>query len=98
MPLSRAIAPGLGQDLQPVVEAIGEVRHGDDQGDFHHLLVGIMLEHLLARRLRARRAGQFAGIAAPAKFTSNSSGCMVNAICRRSFCISMALFCKSAWA
>src|ERR1019366_6017148 len=63
MPLSRAVAPGLGQNLQPVVEAIGEVRHGGDEGDLDDLFVGKMLEHLLARRLRAGGASQFAGIA-----------------------------------
>src|ERR1019366_3722122 len=63
MPLSRAIALGLGQNPEAVVEAIGEVRHSDHEGDFHYLFVGKMLEHLLARRLRVGGAGQFAGIA-----------------------------------
>src|ERR1017187_9940317 len=63
MPLSNAIALGLRQNFQPVVEAVGEVRHGDHEGDFHHLLVGKMLEHFLARRLRVGGAGQFARIA-----------------------------------
>src|ERR1017187_2607684 len=63
MPLSKAIALGLRQNFQPVVEAVGEVRHGDHEGDFHHLFVGKMLEHFLARRLRVGGAGQFARIA-----------------------------------
>src|ERR1019366_8940174 len=62
-PSSRAIALGLGQNPQPVVEAIGEVRHSDHERDLPHLFVGKVLEHLLARRLRAGGAGQFAGIA-----------------------------------
>src|ERR1035437_4799224 len=53
MPLSRAIALGPGQNLQTVIEAIGEVRHGDDEGDFHYLFVGEVLEHLLSQIGRA---------------------------------------------
>src|ERR1035437_2850247 len=63
MPLSKAIALGLRQNFQPVVEAVGEVRHGDHQRDFHHLFVRKMLEHFLARRLRVGGAGQFARVA-----------------------------------
>src|ERR1039458_7066704 len=63
MPLRRAIGLGLGQNLQAVVEAIGEVRHGDGEGDFHDLFVGEMLEHLLARRRRVGGKRQFARIA-----------------------------------
>src|ERR1035441_4689755 len=63
MPLSKGMALGLGQNFQSVVEAVGEVRHGDHEGDFHHLFVGKMLEHFLARRLRVGGAGQFARIA-----------------------------------
>src|SRR5450631_690415 len=62
MPLSNAIALRPGLDVEPVIEAIGEVRHGDHQRDLDHLFMGKMLEHLFARGGCLRGAGQLASI------------------------------------